>query len=333
LSSGIKARLFDADGDDEAIDLDLTAPPKLGDRQLLWVDADLDEPGALEALAAVFELDAPARHRLQGDAGRAQVARGTDRVFLTVEALEPEDPEADPSKAETRATKLVRREIDLVVAPGVVATVHRGPVGAIDRYERSLTDDTSIGVLDPGDLLSTIVDEVINGYFLLIEGAEREVDALDEVALRGDPDHDVLDGIVALRRRANLIRRVLAPHRSAVAGLVGPETRADEALGRPWPGLVERLEGAISAAEALRDALLGTYDIHMGRAAQRANGVMLALTLLSAILLPAVVLAGVMGMNFKLPFFEDAQNFYWVIVAMIAFAALLLGFAKWRRWW
>ncbi len=333
MSAGIRARLFDADGRDDVLDLDPNDPPELGDRQLLWVDVDLDEAGSLEVLTAIVELDAPAQHRLQRDAGRAQVARGTDRVHLIVEALEPEDADANPAKAEVRDTKLVRREIDLVLAPGIVATVHHGRVGAIERYEQSLTDDTSIGVLDPGDLLSTIVDEVINGYFLLIEAAEREVDALDELALHGDPDRNVLDGIVALRRRANLIRRVLAPHRGAVAGLVGPETRADEALGQPWPGLVERLEGAISAAEALRDALLGTYDIHMGRAAQRANGVMLALTLLSAILLPAVVLAGVMGMNFKLPFFEEAQNFYWVIVAMIAFAALLLGFAKWRRWW
>ena len=56
----------------------------------------------------------------------------------------------------------------------------------------------------------------------------------------------------------------------------------------------------MAAIEALRDGLLGTFDIHMGRVSQRANDVMSALTLLSAVLLPAVVLAGVMGMNFKL---------------------------------
>ena len=51
----------------------------------------------------------------------------------------------------------------------------------------------------------------------------------------------------------------------------------------------------------------------MGRAAQDANDVMKVLTLLSAVLLPAVVLAGVMGMNFKLPFFDDPGNFLLVV--------------------
>ena len=62
--------------------------------------------------------------------------------------------------------------------------------------------------------------------------------------------------------------------------------------------------------EHLRESLLGTYDIYMGRLAQRSNDVMKALTVLSAILLPSVVLAGVMGMNFKVGFFDESSYFF-----------------------
>jgi Mg2+ and Co2+ transporter CorA len=82
----------------------------------------------------------------------------------------------------------------------------------------------------------------------------------------------------------------------------------------------------------LRASLLGTYDIHMGRVAQRANDVMRSLTLLSAVLLPAVVLAGVMGMNFRLGFFETSANFFVVVGAMLALAALIGAIARWRDW-
>ena len=67
--------------------------------------------------------------------------------------------------------------------------------------------------------------------------------------------------------------------------------------------------------------LLGTFDIHMARAAQDANDVMKVLTLVSAVFLPAVVLAGVMGMNFQLPFFDEAENFWIVIAAMVVLAS------------
>jgi Mg2+ and Co2+ transporter CorA len=50
------------------------------------------------------------------------------------------------------------------------------------------------------------------------------------------------------------------------------------------------------------------------------------------VLLPAVVLAGVMGMNFKLEFFEDPSRFWIVVGAMLGLAALILGFARLRRW-
>ncbi len=108
--------------------------------------------------------------------------------------------------------------------------------------------------------------------------------------------------------------------------------QSEEAVGQPWPGLVDRLEGAIAAIDSVRDSLLGTYDIHMGRVSQHANDVMKTLTLLSGVLLPAVVLAGIMGMNFEMPFFEDTTNFWIVVGSMIGMAIVILAVARWRDW-
>ena len=88
----------------------------------------------------------------------------------------------------------------------------------------------------------------------------------------------------------------------------------------------------MAAVEALRDGLLGTFDIHMGRVSQRANDVMRILTLLSAVLLPAVVLAGIMGMNFKLEFFDQTSNFWLVLATMLVFGITIVGVGKLRRW-
>ena len=70
----------------------------------------------------------------------------------------------------------------------------------------------------------------------------------------------------------------------------------------------------------------------MGREAQRTNEVMKVLTMVSAVFLPAVVLAGVMGMNFQLPFFDQPSNFYVVVGVMAATGLGLVLFARWRRW-
>jgi magnesium transporter len=84
--------------------------------------------------------------------------------------------------------------------------------------------------------------------------------------------------------------------------------------------------------ENARELLVGSLDIYLGRSAQRSNDVMKTLTIVSSIALPAVVLAGVMGMNFHLEFFDNAQNFYVVIVAMLLISITILLLARWRRW-
>lgn len=259
----------------------------------------------------------------EDDVGRARLVRTEDRIHLTVETLEPERD--DPSK-------LVRHEVDLIAGPNLVVSIHEGKIAALERFGNGLDGETRLGVLTAGDLLSSLVDEVLDGYFLIAEKIEREIDELDQRALNGARRDDILERIVGLRHRIGLVRRTLAPHRQALSTLALPEMRAAELVGKPWPGLIDRLESAMDTIEALRDGLMGTFDIHMSRVSQRANDVMRTLTLLSAVLLPAVVLAGIMGMNFKLGFFEDTTNFWLVIVTMVSLAAGILALARSRGW-
>jgi magnesium transporter len=291
------------------------------------VDVDRTADDADSTLAAVEEVLGVKVTDLrvdEGDAGRARLVRTEDRLHLTVEALEPEDDDV---------TNLVRREIDLVAGPNLVVSIHEGETAALARFRKGLDGETRLGLLTAGDLLSTLVDEVLDGYFLIAEKIEREIDELDQLALRGARRDDVLKRIVRLRHRIGVVRRTLAPHRQALSTLALPEMRAAELVGQPWPGLIDRLESAMDTIEGLRDGLMGTFDIHMSRESQRANDVMRTLTLLSAVLLPAVVLAGVMGMNFKLGFFDDTTNFWLVIVTMVSLAVGILAVARSRGWW
>ena len=99
-----------------------------------------------------------------------------------------------------------------------------------------------------------------------------------------------------------------------------------------WIDLDTRAIDDIDGLENARELLVGSFDLHLGRASQRTNDVMKVLTLVSAIALPGIVRAGVMGMNFKLPFFDEPGNFFVVVAAMVAFSIAILGAARWRHW-
>jgi magnesium transporter len=318
----VTARLFDADGEDRAVELTAEVVRKLGTKRLLWVDIDERDTETIKGALETLDLGEVDVERLGTDEGRARLTRTEARLHITLHALEADD----------RHDELVRREIDLIAATNIVVTVHDGPSGALERFREGLEGETRLGSLTAADLLSSLVDEVMVGYYLLAERVEREIDALDQRAFEGRHGDDVLAAIVALRRRVGLIRRTLAPHRDALSTLGLPRLGLEDEFGQPWPGLVDRLEGAMGATAGLRDSLLGTFDIHMGRVSQRANEVMRLLTLLSAILLPAVVLGAIMGMNFKITFFDDPAGFWYVLLGMAVMAVVILLVARWRRW-
>jgi magnesium transporter len=309
----IRASLFDADGADAAYDILDEGLVDVEGRRLVWIDVDTRSDADLVPLGHRILLSPGLTERLGRPTGGPLVRQYPDHVHLSVVSLEPgEDPAV----------------VDVVAGHDWVLTVHDGTLPAIARILGGIEGETRLGALDAGPFVAAIVDSIIVGYYASIEDLERDIDALDEAALDRRPSEDVLARIVDMRRRIGKVRRLLAPHREAFAVLERPDMALHEELGRPWPDLLARFDGTMDSIDRLREALLGTYDIYMGRAAQRDSQVMKALTILSAILLPSVVLAGLMGMNFKLAFFDSAENFWIVIGAMVLLALLILAIAK-----
>ena len=299
---------------------------QIGERQLLWIDVDGRTEVDMGLIASAVGIGPSLAKELGAVRARADLTQYPEHIHLVLQAMEA------PREGDDAAPRLIRHSIDIVAGRNWVVTVHDGPVRSFDRLDAETHGETRLGALDAAGFVATIADEVLAGYLELVEAIEREIDHLDERALRRRPHNDVLVSIVGLRQRIGMIRRTLAPHRVAFAALARPEMELHEELGRPWPGLTERLELTLEAVQNLRELLLGTFDVHMGRATQEANDVMKVLTLLSAVLLPSVVLAGVMGMNFDMPWFGDPNNFWFVVGTMSGFAAVIAVVARWRRW-
>lgn len=318
-----RATLFDAEGQDRTVEFSADAATDLKDDQLLWVDADRADAGqVLDTLRGPLDLRPEDIERISATTGQARLVRTSQHLHLTLHTLEPVEGPDGPTP----------RELDIIVGHDIVVTIHEGPIASVDRYSATLTGETRLGAASAADLLSALVDEVINGYFEVIESIEHDIERLDGLALTGADDDELLAAIVEVRRRIGSMRRLVAPHRDALAALARPDIRVEEGFGQPWPGLVDRLERVLDGMDILRDALLGTFDLHMARAAHRANDVMKTLTLLSAILLPAALVAGIMGMNFPLPMFDEPTNFWLVLASMVILAVAILGIARWRRW-
>ena len=153
-------------------------------------------------------------------------------------------------------------------------------------------------------------------------------------AMRGEGSDEDIEQLVQMRRQVGALRRALAAHRTALVALTHPELEAlgDNASSERFRSLFSRFEATLQEARDAREAIVGSFDVLIARGGHHTNQIMKVLTLTSVILLPGALLAGVMGMNFKVGLFEDDWIFWIVVAAIIAIAPITVAIAKLRRW-
>ncbi|HET7677048.1 MAG TPA: CorA family divalent cation transporter [Candidatus Limnocylindrales bacterium] len=321
----VRAYLFDAQGLDREVELDAATLDSVGGDRLLWVDAAGVDEDTLRRLAELFGLQRESLRVLREPIGRPRLDTFGDYFQLALMAL-VEDGEGEGS---ARAI-----ELDVVVGAEHLLTVHPEELPFLDELREHISRDSDVGRLDAPAFLAVILDWHVTSYFRIVEELEKEVDRLDAAGLQADRPDDLLDALVRVRRRIGRVRRAIAPHRELYAALSRPDfevvARSDSAAA--FRALQDRMERAIESVEHARESLIGSFDLLMTRTAQRTNEIMKLLTLVSVVLLPAVVIAGVMGMNFKVAFFDEPA-FFWVVIGfMILLAAGTLVAARVRRW-
>jgi magnesium transporter len=98
--------------------------------------------------------------------------------------------------------------------------------------------------------------------------------------------------------------------------------------------LTARLDSALASARDVKDAIATSFDVLIVRTEHRTNEIIKVLTLVSILLLPGALIAGIAGMNvnFKLDVFFHSALFWIVTVTIIAISATSIALARARNW-
>ncbi|HET9851061.1 MAG TPA: CorA family divalent cation transporter [Candidatus Limnocylindrales bacterium] len=323
--SGIRTRLFDADRPDDLLSTESVFSTRPTDRQLLWIDATGEvDAETTRRLAEQLELRPRTAQDLQRTDHEPSVALHRDYLHVRI-AAEPNDD--DPADVAW---------LDLIAAPNVVISQHDRPIAFLDDVDRRIKADSASGILSSVAFLTVLVDAAITSYHGAVDAIEEDVDRLDAQSLRADGRSDLLGDLVRCRRRIARLRQLMADHRVVFTALAAPDVGRlvdDPDATSMLQGLSSRYEGALAAVEASREAVLGSFDVFMSRTAQRTNEVMKVLTLATVLLLPGSMIAGLLGMNVVVPLSkDDPMSFWFVVIAIVVLALVIVLAARARRW-
>lgn len=187
--------------------------------------------------------------------------------------------------------------------------------------------------LSNGQIFHLLFDGVVDSYNPVLDGYSEQIDAIEDEVV-SQPEPRLLERIFAMKRGLIEMRRVLAQTRDIAGHLIRSDCPHLDPKLRPYfRDVHDHLTRHIETVEMSRDLLSGAMDIYLSSVANRTNQTMKVLALLSAAVLPALVVSSFFGMNFKnMPLLENpnglAYSMAGAAMATVALAAALL----WRKW-
>jgi magnesium transporter len=315
------ALLFEGERAERLGDFD-DLPTRLGGSKLLWIDIPGPSEDALRSVGAQLELDEEALRSLASTAPGPAFRDAGAFVHLTIHS-----PGGNGSDEVT--------EVECLIADNWVVTAHDRPVGVLDDFAELASGSGATGELDGPSFAAALLGWVINEYSTAFDRLEEELDDVDERAMRGRrPPEEEIEQLVALRKRAARLRRSLVAHRPLLLALTHPELEdpGDSSSARRFHALLARHEATVQSARDVRESIFGSFDVLIARTGHRTNEIMKILTLASVVLLPGALVAGVMGMNFKVGLFEHPSVFWFVVAGIVTVGAATLATAKLRGW-
>ena len=314
------AILFDRDQVEHLDDLS-DRPRRLGGARLLWVDVHHDSEIEAAEVAEEFGLDDQTRDYLQTPHEEAVFNDHGRYIHITTYA--PHEDEEGELHA-----------VECVVGENWVVTAHDRPIPVLEEFAERVSGSGNTGTLDGPGFLAALLEWVLGAYTAAFERVEQRLEEFDVHAMRGEGADKDIELLVEMRQEVGKLRRALAKHRSALVALTHPELEAlgDNASCERFQSLFTRFESTLQEARDAREAIVGSFDVLIARGGHQTNQIMKVLTLTSVILLPGALLAGVMGMNFKVGLFDNPTLFWVVVAAIILVAPLTIGIAKLRRW-
>jgi magnesium transporter len=232
--------------------------------------------------------------------------------------------------------RLLTAELDLFIGPDYLITLPSIPLPPLtamfERYREKEELREATFSSGSGYLLYKIVDTCVDASFPMLRKMGLKLDRIEDDIFEGNAKNVVLDISNAKQEIINF-RRIVRPVRAVLRDLERTKQRylaedleiyfddISDAAERIWD-ILENYKEVVEALESTNESAL----------THRLNDNLSVLTALSVLLLPAVLIASVWGMNVDLPGDESVGEFWLLAVAMV----LATGIAAWyfrRRGW
>ncbi|MCX7156221.1 MAG: magnesium/cobalt transporter CorA [Rhodocyclales bacterium] len=292
---------------------------------VLWLNVHgLHEPTVLAEIGRRFKLHPLVLEDILNTNQRPKIDDYGDYLFMVARFFE----------IDSESNQINSDQVSVILGRDFVLTFQERPSGRFDPVRERLRQDRGqIRKLGADYLAYSLLDAIVDRYFTILESIGERTEELEDMMLER-PKPGSLQAVHQLKRETLTMRRSIWPLREVINSL----TRADDRFFRPETrpylrDVYDHTVHAIESLEANRDVIGGMLDIYLSAVSNRVNQEVRALTVVAIIFMPATLISGIFGMNFKVMPPLDWPNGFLIAIGMMVAVATTLSVIFWRRRW
>ena len=306
-------------------------PDILDDKEnLVWVDLLGETPDQIEEAKDLL-LNIFGFHYLNVEdcietRNQPKVEAFASYIYFIIHGIKP---------GETGPGNFVTKELDGFLGENFVVTFHDQRFRSIKSVKQQIRNSPFACTRGPAYLLHQILDNIVDLYMPIVDKFDAEINRLEErVFGMKKSNNEVLEEIMDLRRSVSRLRRISARQLEVLYRIShGEFPQIPDHILPFFRDVHDHLQRISDLSESYRDLVSSLFDIHFSVVANRTNDVMKTLAVLSSIMLPLSLIAGIYGMNFENMPELRTSNGYFVILGVMGAVAIVLLIYFWRRGW
>jgi magnesium transporter len=292
----------------------------------LWVDIDSHNEDHWQMLSSVFRFHSLPIEDTRSERTRIKTEEYDRYLFIGVREIRFDENTPDPYDLNTV-------NLSLFLGENFLVTVHTLPSAPVRASLERCELDPLLLARGVEYVAHLILDEVVDCYFPLLDEIETFTDELEEQIHK--QTGNLMPRILDLKRTLLALRRQLVPMREVMATLATrPSPYVDEAVQVFFRDVYDHVVRQMESVEMYRELLLATMDIQLAVASHAVNQVVKRLTIVTTIVLPATLVAGLFGMNFERSWipWTHPNGFTYAMLIMAVISVLLLLYMAQKKW-
>jgi len=286
-----------------------------------WLDIVDPQPEELQDIAVRYQLHANSVKDCLQPGHLPKYELIGDRAFIIVRLYTP-----DTTEEEADTIQELTNKVAIFYTDAFVITIHRKALLFIDDLKKDLIDTGKCrGAFH---LLNRVVRGSLLTYEAPADQIARDLDFYEDRIFLKEKMPPVLKSLYYLKRKTDLIRRMLILTRDVIENIDDPNENNPNT--RDTRDLFVRLQ---TIYDTLSDNTNQLLNIYFSLSSQRTNEVIRVLTIFSVFFMPLTFIAGIYGMNFE---FMPELRHKWGYPGVYAFMAVItLGIYSWfkRKGW